>query len=142
MIIFQISFYFVLDSDYFQWNSSLAECATDNHQILTFPKTVRLRLSIQHTSDLAALMHCNTLPHIEHLDITMETGRYNSYQLRNPYGNVLPSNDLTTTGIDLPYLRTLQLRQVTISNVIVLLQHTKSMNQLESLILVNCDVKG
>jgi hypothetical protein len=87
-------------------------------------------------------MHCNTLPHVEHLHITMETARYNLYQLRNPYGDVLPSNDLITTGIDLPYLRTLQLRQVTISNVIVLLQHTKSMNQLESLILVNCDVKG
>jgi hypothetical protein len=126
--------------------SSLAECATYCDQIFTFPKTVRLRISLQHISDLALLMQYNTLPHIEDLHVTMETGIYTSHQLDNWYENgpcsILCPNDMNTTGANLPHLRTLQLRQVAISNVIVLIQHVKSMCQLESLILVNCNVKG
>ncbi|CAM4865761.1 unnamed protein product [Rotaria socialis] len=133
------------DSRYFKWMSSLAECATYCDQIFTFPKTVRLRISLQHISDLALLMQCNTLPHIEDLHVTMETGIYTSHQLDNRYENApcstLCLNDLNTTGANLPHLRTLQLRQVDITNVIVLIQHVKSMCQLESLILVNCNVK-
>ncbi|CAF4015693.1 unnamed protein product [Rotaria sp. Silwood1] len=125
--------------------SSLAECAIYCDQIFTFPKTVRLRISLQHISDLALLMQCNTLPHIEDLHVTMETGIYTSHQLDNWYENapcsILCPNDLNTIGANLPHLRTLQLRQVDITNVIVLIQHVKSMCQLESLILVNCNVK-
>ncbi|CAF3913366.1 unnamed protein product, partial [Rotaria sp. Silwood1] len=132
-------------SKYFKWMSSLAECAIYCDQIFTFPKTVRLRISLQHISDLALLMQCNTLPHIEDLHVTMETGIYTSHQLDNWYKNapcsILCPNDLNTTGANLPHLRTLQLRQVDITNVIVLIQHVKSMCQLESLILVNCNVK-
>jgi len=123
--------------------SSLAECAIYCDQIFTFPNTVRLRISLQHISDLALLMQYNTLPHIEDLHVTMETGIYTSHQLDNWYENasysILCPNDLNTTGAN---LRRLQLRQVAISNVIVLIQHVKSMCQLESLILVNCNVKG
>ncbi|UJR07962.1 hypothetical protein I4U23_012241 [Adineta vaga] len=126
--------------------SSLAECATYCNQIFTFPKTVRLRISLQHISDLALLMQCNTLPHIEDLHVTMETGIYTSYQLNNWYKNgassILCPEDLNITGVNLPHLRRLQLGQIAISNVIVLIQHVKSMCQLESLILVNCNVKG
>jgi len=127
--------------------SSLAECATYRNQIFTFPNTVRLRISIQHMSDLVLLMQYNTLPYIEDLHVTMETGINTSHQLDNCYENashsiLCPNNLNNTTRVNnLPNLRTLQLRQVAISNVIVLIEHVKSMCQLESLILVNCYVK-
>ncbi|UJR29379.1 hypothetical protein I4U23_010591 [Adineta vaga] len=139
-----MKFIITTDSRFFKWKTSLTECATYFQQILTFPKTVRLRLSLQHMSDLALLMQCNTLPHIEDLHVTMETGVYTSYQLRDRYENLSCStlcfNDLNTNEANLPHLRTLQLRQLAMSNIIVLIQHVKSMCQLESLILVNCDV--
>ena len=89
-------------------------------------------------SDLLLLMQYNTLPHIEDLHVTMETGIYPSHQLDNCYENA--SHSILCPN-NLPYLRRLQLRQVAISNVIVLIQHVKSMCQLQSLILVNCYVK-
>ena len=126
--------------------SSLAEYATNRDKIFAFPKTVRLRISLQHISDVVLLMQCNTLPHIKDLHVTLETGIYTSHQLdnwcKNAPDSILCSNDLNTTGANLPNLRTLQLRQIAMSNIIVLIQHVKSMCQLESLILVNCNVKG
>ena len=89
-------------------------------------------------SDLALLMHYNTLPHIEDLHVTMETGIYTSHQLDNYYENASHS---ILCPRNLPNLRRLQLRQAAISNVIVLIQYVKSMCQLESLILMNCYVK-
>ena len=125
--------------------SSLAECATCD-QVFTLWKTVRLRISLQHTSDLALLMQCNTLPLIKDLHVTMETGLYTSHQLDSRLENApcstLSLNDLNTTRVNLQHLRRLQLRQVAINNVIILIQHVKSMCRLESLILVNCNVKG
>jgi hypothetical protein len=126
--------------------NSLAGCATFCDQLFTFPKTVRLRISLQHISDLVLLMQCNTLPQVEDLHVTMETGIYTSHQLDNRYENapcsILCFDNLNITGVNLPHLRTLQLRQIAISNVIVLIQHVKSICQLESFILVNCNVKG
>ncbi|CAF1403453.1 unnamed protein product [Adineta ricciae] len=75
----------------------------------------------------------------------METGIYNSYQLDSRYENaycpILCPDVLNTTEANLPHLRTLQLRQIAMNNVIVLIQHVKSMCQLKSLILINCNVK-
>ncbi|CAF2958401.1 unnamed protein product [Rotaria sp. Silwood2] len=113
--------------------------------MFTFPNTVRLRLSLQHISDLALLMQYDTLPRIEHLHITMENGIYTSYKLHNEYEDTscltLCSKDFNISRSSLTHLRTLQLRQVAITNVIVLIQHVKSMSQIESLILMNCNVK-
>ena len=48
MVFRKIKSYFVLDSTYYKWMSSLAECATDHNQVFAFPHTVRLCISIQH----------------------------------------------------------------------------------------------
>ncbi|CAF4307506.1 unnamed protein product [Rotaria sp. Silwood2] len=122
-----------------------AECATYSHQMFTFPNTVRLRISLQHISDLALLMQYDTLPRIEHLHITMENGIYTSHKLHNEYEDTscltLCPKDFNISRASLTHLRTLQLRQVAITNVIVLIQHVKSISQVESLILMNCNVK-
>ncbi|CAF1510539.1 unnamed protein product [Rotaria sp. Silwood1] len=113
--------------------------------MFTFPNTVRLRLSLQHISNLALLMQYDTLPRIEHLHITMENGIYTSHKLHNEYKDTscltLCPKDFNISRASLTHLRTLQLRQVAITNVIVLIQHVKSMSQIESLILINCNVK-
>lgn len=82
-------------------------------------------------------MQYNTLPNIEDLHLTMETGLHHLDE--NPS---LSSNHFNTNEINLPNLRTLQLRQVSMNNVIVLIQNVKSMCQLQSFILVNSFVKG
>ncbi|CAF2123354.1 unnamed protein product [Rotaria magnacalcarata] len=75
----------------------------------------------------------------------MENGIYTSHQLYNEYEGTscltLCPKDFNINRTSLVYLRTLQLRQVAMTNVIALIQHVKSMSQLESLILVNCNVK-
>ena len=102
-----------------------------------------MRISLQHISDLALFMQYSTLPNIEDLHLTMETGIYPLHQLdENPSYSRLSSNHFNTTGINLPNLRTLQLRQVSMDNVIVLILNVKSMCQLESFILVNSFIKG
>lgn len=91
-------------------------------------------------------MQGDTLPRIEHLHLTMENGIYTSHQLYNGYEDTscltLCPNDFNRSRASLVHLRTLQLRQVAITNVIVLIEHVKSMSQLKSLILVDCNVKG
>ncbi|CAF3776891.1 unnamed protein product [Rotaria sp. Silwood1] len=75
----------------------------------------------------------------------MENGIYTSHKLHNEYEDTscltLCPKDFNISRASLTHLRTLQLRQVAITNVIVLIQHVKSMNQVESLILMNCNVK-
>ncbi len=102
-----------------------------------------MRLSLQHISDLASLVQCDTLPCIKHLDVTLEKTIDNTHQLYNRYedSSLYPKYFITSRA-SLPHLRTLQLRQVSITNVIILIEYLRSMSQVESLILVNCNVKG
>jgi hypothetical protein len=136
----------VLDNEYSLLSDGLNEYVTNNCQLLTFPNTVRLRLSLKKISDLAFIIQCDTLPRIEYLHVTLEDLAHISYQLcnRSEYSScsTLCPKDFSSSQAHLPYLRILHLQQVSISDVIILIQYLSSMSQLESLILVNCDVKG
>jgi hypothetical protein len=112
---FTVDLDLILDDMNYSWSSSLKEDATCRDQFLSFPHTVHLRLSLQHISDLALLLQYDTLPCMK---------------------------DLNLSQTSLPHLRSLQLRQVPIRNVIILMKHLRATNQVESLILVNCNVEG
>ncbi len=105
-----------------------------------------MRLSLQHISDLASLVQCDTLPRIKHLHVTLEKTIDDTRQLHNRYKDsscsTLYPEDFIASRASLSHLRTLYLRQVPIRNVIILIEHLRSMSQVESLILVNCNVKG
>jgi hypothetical protein len=137
---------FVLDDNYHWLPKGLSEYVTYNRELFTFPNTVCLRLSLQKISDLPLLMQRGTLPRIEYLHVTLENSPCVSPQLRHRYGNLTPSKlcskDFNSNRTDLTHLRTLHLQQVSISDVIVLIQNLASMSQVVSLILVNCNAKG
>ena len=118
-----------------------------SNQMFTFSNTVRLRLSFQDLSDLLLLMQSERLPRIEDLHLTMENGLYRSDQSHLGYENqsclqLSPNDFLNRSESTLINLRILQLRQIDLINVIVLIEHVKSMSQLQSLILVNCHVQS
>jgi len=137
---------FVLDDDYHWLPKDLSEYVTYNRELFTFPNTVHLRLSLEKISDLPLLMQRGTLPRIEYLHVSLENSPCVSPQLRHRYGNLTPSTlcskDFNSNRTDLTHLRTLHLQQMSISDVIVLIQNLASMRQVVSLILVNCNAKG
>ena len=115
-------------------------------EVLSFPNTIRLRLSLQYISDLALLLQDHALPRLKHLHITLEIEKKNIYQSHNRFEDssraVLCLKDFNVTPASLPHLRTLQLRQVPIRIVLTLLEHLTVMSQVRSFILINCIVKG
>lgn len=124
----------------------MLESDTSN-QMFTFANTVRLRLSFEDLSDLLLLLQSETLPRIEDLHLTVENGLYRSDQSHSGYENqsclrLSPNDFLNRSESTLVNLRILQLRQMDLINVIVLIEHVKSMSQLQSLILVNCHVQS
>ncbi len=141
----QLVFFFALEDEWYWQSNYLNEFATDHHQILTFPNTVRLRLSLQRISDLALIVKRGTLPCLEHLHVTLEKEYFRHPSLNQSIHPSCPSlcpEDLNSSRADLPHLRTLHLQQVSIGDAIILMQYLKSMSQIVSLILVNCNVKG
>ena len=137
--------FFVLD-EYHWLPKDFSEYITCDRELVTFPNTVHLRLSLQTISDLALLMQRDTLPRIEHLHVTLEKtlcplDQYPKRYKDWAYSTLCPK-DFNSSRADLPHLRTLHLQQVSISDVIVLIQNLRSMSQVVSLILVNCNVKG
>lgn len=91
-------------------------------------------------------MQRGTLPRIEYLHVTLEQSPCFSHLSCNRYEDLncstLCPKDFNSNRIDMTHLRTLHLQQVSISNVIVLIQNLTSMSQVVSLILVNCNAKG
>ena len=137
---------FFLEDEYGRSSNSFYEYDTYPRPVFAFSNTVRLRLSLQRPCDLALLLNCDILPRIEYLHVTLERSIRYSHQFDKRYDDsyysILCANDFNSYRSRLPHLRTLHLQQMSLSNVIVLMQHLPSMNQLESLILVNCNVKG
>ncbi len=117
-----------------------------HHQLLAFPHTVRLRLSLQQVTQLALLAQHGTIPRVKHLHITLEESIGKNYRWcgpdEKPSYSILCPNDLHLSQANIPHLRTFHLQQVPMINIIVLIQHFSSMAQLESLTVVNSNVKG
>ncbi len=137
---------FFTDKEYDCYSNTLSEYIICHRELLAFPNTVRLRLSLQTPSDLAVLVTRGTLPRIEYLHVTLEKSVYVQCQFGNQHQesscSSLCPEDFQSSQADLPHLRTLYLRQMAMSDIIVLIQHLASMSQIVSLILVNCYVKG
>ena len=115
-------------------------------QLVAFPHTVSLRLSLQRITELLMLVQHGTLPRVKHLHVTLEESipkwNLSTRQLEESSCLTLCPNDFHSSRSDLPYLRTFHLQQVSMSNIIVLIQHLSSMARLESLTVVNSNVKG
>jgi hypothetical protein len=111
-------------------------------QLLLFPNTVRLRLSVHHSCDLVWLLNGDTLPRIKHLHITLEKLRSVPYRSDQSSYSSLRSTDFDVGLAGCVHLRTLQLRQVPMDVVLTLVTHLKSVRHLGSFTLVNCNVEG
>ena len=91
-------------------------------------------------------MQCQTLPRIKHLHLTMENEFDISHQSRNGYENLSslkysPEN-FRQSQSSLVNLRTLQLRQVDMTNVLLLIEHVESISRLQTFILINSHVQS
>jgi hypothetical protein len=115
-------------------------------QLVAFPHTVSLRLSLQRITELLMLVQHGTLPRVKHLHVTLETSSLNwnpwTRQLEEPPCLTLCPNDFHSSRSDLPDLRTFHLHQVSMSDIILFIQHLSSMARLESLTVINSNVKG
>jgi hypothetical protein len=105
---------------------------------LSWPNTIQLTLSIQHSNELRLLFQHNALPAIEYLNITIEN-----------LHTTLPSNiNISTLNIQLSkdslretinggtHLKILILRYITLSDAIILIG-SLTMPLLEELILID-----
>ncbi|CAF1248225.1 unnamed protein product [Adineta ricciae] len=109
-----------------------------------FSHTIRLRLSLQHISELTLLVQSDDLPRVQHLHITLQDKV--GYLLDWPIYRKIPSrftscpNDLRPSQADQSELRTLHLQNIFMSDVLLLIEHLPSMARSKSLTLIHCDV--
>lgn len=104
---------------------------------LSWPHTVELTLSIQHSSELALLFRRMALPTIEHLNITNEEIRtVSSLHLDKPIPNIeLYEHDLRQIS-DVSRLRSLLIRYISLNDFVILIGSLK-MPLLEKLTLID-----
>jgi hypothetical protein len=139
--------FFVLDGRHFRENRASFNTFSDlPPQLVAFPHTVSFRLSLQRITELLILVQHGTLPRVKHLHVTLEKSLLNwnvrTRQLEESPCLTLCPNDFHSSRSDLPELRTFHLQQVYMSDIIILIQHLSSMARLESLTVVNSNVKG
>ena len=137
----------VLDDRYFLDNStSLDTFFNYSSPLPALPHTVSLRLSLENVTELAMLTQRAILPSVQQLHVTLEgsqvdwdwrTGRAKKFSRFR-----LCPEDFHPTRSDLPHLRIFHLQQVSLSDIIVLIENFPSMARLKSLTVVNSNVKG
>ncbi|CAF1332373.1 unnamed protein product [Adineta ricciae] len=98
-------------------------CTRLNHWSI-FPRTIRLRLSLQHIFELALLVQSDALPRVQDLHITLEdkVGYLFDWPIHrkiSPSFTLCP-NDLRPSQADLPELRTLHLQNISMNDVLLL----------------------
>ncbi|CAF1444827.1 unnamed protein product [Adineta ricciae] len=113
--------------------------------LVAFLHTVSFRLSLRRIADLLILIQHCSLPRVQYLHVTVEKS-FRKWNERTRQYEELPcyklcSNDFHSSLFDLPDLRTFHLQQVSMSDIIVLIQHLASIVRLESLTVVNSNVK-
>ena len=107
-------------------------------EVLCWPNTVKLILSIQHASELKLLLQHDSLPSIEHLEVTNE-----DLHIILPKNNEKSMVNIQLNDVHLPReriddirLRYLLLRYINLSDLITSID-LLSMPVLETLILVD-----
>jgi hypothetical protein len=101
---------------------------------LSWPNTIQLTLSIQHSSELKLLFQHNALPAIEYLNITIENLHTNLPSNINI--SALNKDSLRETANGGTHLKILILRYITLHDAIILIG-SLTMPLLEELILID-----
>ncbi len=103
-----------------------------------WPHIVQLTLSIQYSFELIVILQRGTMPHLEHLNVTIEQEKFDekSYLGESPPRYTQLCDIAIRQRADATRLQTLILRHLALSELVTLL-HSLNMPVLEKLTLVD-----